>query len=312
MRERPIMFNGAMVPAVLAGQQTQTRRVLKMARGFNLIGGRGEEFHAPQNCGAEGGDGRYSTSLLRDAPMRVLPHGLGRCDPCFNHRGDRIRVVTWRLADHLSPGLAQLIKSLHRFFQACSHSVPLSTDHSHGLSLRSRRKWKLVSLYRDDDIGHSFNNFRTHCIKVWKRVLEGRHIHALRKPARVIKARANYILSSKVSNRAFQVEGLLACFGDYQLQNAICNPLSCPRSISRRSQANVQGDQGCTGCGNCRSPAGCFSSPKRRYSENKDSRSSAKGGESRPNNDRTFHDLHAGSGLVKSLHSCMQLSEVVA
>lgn len=75
MRERPIMFNGAMVRAILAGQKTQTRRPCKPQPSAGAIAT------------------RYD-----DSPMRAWWEPGGRVMRCpFGQPGDRLWVrETWR------------------------------------------------------------------------------------------------------------------------------------------------------------------------------------------------------------------------
>lgn len=84
MRERPILFNGAMVRAILSGHKTQTRRVMKpqpvsdtrFRSGFR-VGGRGSTDHR---------------QVSTDAPAALL----GEVCP-FGQPGDRLWVrETWR------------------------------------------------------------------------------------------------------------------------------------------------------------------------------------------------------------------------
>ena len=78
MRERPIIFNGAMVRAILAGQKTQTRRAIK-----------------PQPFEASFLDspGQYRPSLDKDGRLRLAtPTGLHLLTCPFGQPGDRLWV----------------------------------------------------------------------------------------------------------------------------------------------------------------------------------------------------------------------------
>lgn len=94
MRERPILFNGAMVRAILAGRKTQTRRAVKMPPGFDFIGGRGDDRDDPSNWGAEDDDAGWWWALADgDGVDQVLPCPYGQ-------PGDRLWVrETWGIFD---------------------------------------------------------------------------------------------------------------------------------------------------------------------------------------------------------------------
>lgn len=83
--ERPILFNGAMVRAILAGQKTQTRRVVKVPPAFDFIGGAGDDQHDPRNWGAEDENALWWALAAGPDTDRVLA-----CP--FGQPGDRLWV----------------------------------------------------------------------------------------------------------------------------------------------------------------------------------------------------------------------------
>lgn len=98
MRERPILFAGPMVRAILEGRKTQTRRVVPLGwrgrrAGIEFVGGCGMEDD-PESWGYADEYGDYYT-LANANPRRVIPCPYGTV-------GDRLWVrETWS-ADCLS------------------------------------------------------------------------------------------------------------------------------------------------------------------------------------------------------------------
>lgn len=83
MRERPILFNGAMVRAILAGQKTQTRRVMK---------------HQPQSVVVPGVGPMLAVQKAKGSDRWLWPNAreqvIGECP--FGQPGDRLWVrETW-------------------------------------------------------------------------------------------------------------------------------------------------------------------------------------------------------------------------
>ncbi|MDO9344874.1 MAG: hypothetical protein Q7T99_15450 [Pseudomonas sp.] len=75
MKERPILFKGPLVRAILAGQKTVTRRLLKMPHGFWEASATGELVPIPANCPyGKPGDRLW----VRETWARV-----GNCDPGY-------------------------------------------------------------------------------------------------------------------------------------------------------------------------------------------------------------------------------------
>lgn len=89
MKERPILFNGAMVRAILAGEKTQTRRVVKPQPEMRY----GDDCRVTINGSTHTGPARY---LLREVlPRYACPYG---------QHGDRLWVRE-AFADLLGTGI---------------------------------------------------------------------------------------------------------------------------------------------------------------------------------------------------------------
>jgi hypothetical protein len=85
VKETPILFNGAMVRAILSGAKTQTRRAVKVPPAFDFIGGSGDDANDPANWGAEDEDARWWALAAGPDTDHVLP-----CP--FGQPGDRLWV----------------------------------------------------------------------------------------------------------------------------------------------------------------------------------------------------------------------------
>jgi len=88
--EKPILFSGPMVRAILEGRKSMTRRVVKMA-GIDFRGGGGKagpDWNDPSCWGFEDEDGREWALAPGDSVDEVIP--------CPYHRGQRLWVrETW-------------------------------------------------------------------------------------------------------------------------------------------------------------------------------------------------------------------------
>ena len=95
-RERPILFSGEMVRAILDGTKTQTRRPVKVRGGLNFIGGGGEENDPA--CWGYFFDGpeHHGYMVLARGLNERHDHGRISIPSPFGAPGDRLWVrETW-------------------------------------------------------------------------------------------------------------------------------------------------------------------------------------------------------------------------
>lgn len=107
MKERPILFSGPMVQAILGGRKTQTRRVVKTREPLSFLGGRGEEADPGKWGWFFDGPDHHGHMVLARGLNERHDHGCNSIPCPYGQAGDRLWVrETWRTAfslDDLSP-----------------------------------------------------------------------------------------------------------------------------------------------------------------------------------------------------------------
>ncbi|QUN29515.1 hypothetical protein KB879_06085 [Cupriavidus sp. KK10] len=133
MKERPILFSGAMVRAILAGQKTQTRRAVKLPHSNPLGAWEPTTFGGPN--GGRTADGR--TIPLQGGIWHTRT-GDSPASP-YGQPGDRLWVrETWQHSNHpLGPYDSDCLA----FYRADYLDDPLGPDLEHSAD-GIRRQWR--------------------------------------------------------------------------------------------------------------------------------------------------------------------------
>lgn len=216
--------------------------------------------------------GTCASGTARDALLRFdlqVHESAGGGRPRVYQVRDSIWVVFGRLANDVTCCAPKIVKRVHDLFETFGHGEGLTSQRCRSSGLGRCRYETCVSLNGDNCNRNQFDDFRWQRIEVRERFLKWLCVHSLSELPRMVKACTDDVTPAQICDGAADVERLFRRLRNQELQDTICDFLTCFCRLPRRKQADIERNESGSGCRNCGRPASCLRRPEPWHPEHK-------------------------------------------